>query len=253
VSVTGGHDEAADRASAASSLASPRPRLRAATIAVGVATALSGVDAAGAIAAYAQNEHAIDEDPAGSSSPLGALGISQDALDRLNTVSDVAHVAILASVVSLVIAAVFVLRWQLLAVRNQRALRVVPPRYSPAAAGWSWVVPIWAFFGPKKAYNDLWRVAEPADERIPGQSWVDRAVPGLFAAWWTAWILGGLLGTASYRTPTDTLGGNATSWALEAGSGLMLMVAGVLFIAVLARITARHDEMRLTVGAEVVA
>ncbi|WP_026910898.1 DUF4328 domain-containing protein [Patulibacter minatonensis] len=231
-------------------MVSPRPRLRTARVAVVLATVLAGVHAAAAVAAVVQTRHTIDADPSGSSSPLGALQVSRTAVDRLHDVTDVGDVTGLVFYGLLVVAGLLVLRWQVVPIRNQQALWIERPRYTPVAAGWCWVVPIWALFGPKKAYGDAWRAAEPLDERIPGQTWTDRPVPGLFTAWWAAWVIAGLLEPVTLRLPETTLGESETVWVLEAVSGTIHVAAGVLFVMVLTRLTARHDAMVDVVAAE---
>ena len=92
-----------------------------------------------------------------------------------------ASILALVAFLGLLASAIFVIRWQNVVVGNQRGLGIERPRYSPVAAGFSWFVPIWSLFGPKRAINDAWRAAAPTgDDPI----WLRRTVPGLFTAWW---------------------------------------------------------------------
>jgi hypothetical protein len=238
-------------------IASPAPRLPAARIAVWVAVSASLVDACGGAYAWLETKDAIGADPQGRAADLQALSIEPDAVDRLNLAGSVAAITALASFVLLLVAGVLVLRWQAVAVRNQRALGVAAPRYGVSAAGWCWFVPIWSLFGPKRTYDDLWTAAEPRPTApdawaTPADAEASRRPPSVvpepptvFRIWWGAWLVAVVTGTVAARVPDGTLGGDATAYAIGIASSLALVVAGGLFVQVLETITARHDERRL--------
>lgn len=226
---------------ATSGLTSPARRLRPARFAVLAVTALAGVEVLSTVWALWETRSVAGDEPGGGETPLDGLSVGQAAIDRLNAASSVDGAVTLVALVALVVAAVFVIRWQNVVLRNQRGLGI-GPRYSPVAAGFSWFVPIWSLFGPKRAMNDAWRAAEPeAPAGQPTDVWLARAVPGLFAAWWTAWLVAQLVGNAIGRVTDATLSGQTVFYAGSLLSSLATVVAGVLFVAVMERLTARHD------------
>ncbi|MDO9409667.1 DUF4328 domain-containing protein [Patulibacter sp.] len=223
-------------------LVSPARRLRPARIAVVGAAILSLVEGLTSAWALWETRSVAGDEPGGGDTPLDGLTVSQDAIDRFNAVSGVDGVVAIIGVLALIVAAVFVIRWENVVLRNQRGLGVPRPRYAPVAAGFSWFVPIWSLFGPKRALNDAWRAAAPASEgRAGGDAWLVRAVPTLFTAWWATWLVGQIVGNGATRLTDDTLSGQTLLYGGSVVACVSTIVAGVLFVAVMERITARHD------------
>lgn len=221
---------------------SPARTLRPARVAVILASVLSGVELLGTVWAYTETRGAIADDPAGSEAPLESLQLAQDAIDRLNASTGLTSVLAIVSVLALLVAAIFVLRWQAVVVGNQRGLGVANPRYSPVGAGWSWFVPIWALFGPKRALNDAWRAADPAAGGAePSDRWLKRPVSPLLNWWWGAWLVGVVVGRGIGSIGSETLGDASTLYAVSMVSCVALIVAGVLFVVVMEQLTARQD------------
>jgi hypothetical protein len=223
-------------------LTSPARRLRPARVAVGAVAFLAAAEALSSAWALWETRSVAGDEPQGGATSLDGLSVSQAAIDRLNAASSVDAVVTIVGLVALVVSAVFVIRWQNVVLRNQRGLGIAQPRYSPVAAGFSWFVPIWSLFGPKRAMNDAWRAAEPAD--VPGHAvgvWLARGVPALFTAWWAVWLTGQLLGNLAPRVADATLSGQTLLYAGSMIAALLTVVAGVLFVAVMERLTARHD------------
>jgi hypothetical protein len=209
---------------------------------VWVATVLALLDALVCLWGYDEVRRAIGTEDAGSAAPLDGLQDEDTAVDALNLVMGLEGLATVLGGLALVVSAVFVIRWQNVVVRNQRGLGV-HPRYSPVAAGWSWFVPVWSLFGPKRALNDAWRAAEPDGESAIGRDhWVGRDVPGVFAAWWGFWLVSLLVEAPFGWSDGVTLGDQRTAFVTEGVGSLALFVAGPLFVTVLERITARHDD-----------
>lgn len=223
---------------------SPRPRLRAARAAVWVASVLALLDVLISVWGFDEVRRAIGTEDRGGRAPIDDLDGTRTSVDALNTVLDAESGSLVVGGLALIVAAVFVIRWQNVAMHNLRALGV-HRRYSPAKAGWSWFIPVWFLFGPKRAYNDAWRAAEPDGETTIGRThWVNRAVPGVFGAWWVAWLVSLLAEWPSGWSDTTTLADQRTVFVTGAISSLALFVSGPLFVIVMERITDRHDERR---------
>jgi len=223
---------------------SPRPRLRAARIAVWVSAVLGLVDAIVSVWGFDEVRRAIGTEERGGATPLDGLAGEGTSIDALNAALDASSASLIAFGVATIVAAVFVIRWQNVAMHNQRALGV-HARYTPVKAGWSWFVPIWWFFGPKRAYDDAWRAAEPEGASTIGRDhFVRRDVPGVFHAWWAFWLVSLLVQLPFGWGEASTLGDQRTAFVTSALSGVAHFIAGPLFVIVLERITARHEERR---------
>lgn len=220
---------------------SPARRVRPARIAVLAVTALAGVETLTTAWALWETRSVAGDEPGGGGTPVDGLSVGQAAIDRLNAAVGVDAIVTFVGLAALIVSAVFVIRWQNVVLRNQRGLGIFRPRYSPVAAGFSWFVPFWSLFGPKRALNDAWRAAEPVSEQIAGGLWLARAVPGLFAAWWTAWLVAQVLGNVMSRITDDTLSGQTVFYVGSLVATVSTIVAGVLFVGVMERITERHD------------
>lgn len=228
---------------------SPSGRLRAAQVGVVVATVGAAADALGSSWALAETLDAVDREPAGTAGDLDALDLPQNVVDALNRSYDVSIGLMVLSVVLLLGAAVPVIRWQSVAIRNQRAFGV-RTRTSPTAAGWSWFVPVWCLFGPKRVFNDLWRSSEPdGASRFDRRYWQERSVPAIFFVWWAAWIAANVLGGRSAVVGSSTLGDRQSELGLAVGSAVSTLVGGLVFLWILTRITARHDALGAPPGA----
>lgn len=220
-------------------LRSPRGRMRVARVGVIAATVLSGVELATDVWAYTETQNVIADEPDGAATPVGSLTVDQDVVDRLNAAVDASGLLGVVSLIGLLVAAVFVIRWQNVVVGNQRGLGVEQPRYTPLAAGFSWFVPIWSLFGPKRALNDAWRAAAPAGaDRV----WLNRRVPALFLVWWLTWLAGVVVGRLGTRGTGDDLDANATVFVGSGFSCVMIVAAGILFVVVMEQLTTRQDE-----------
>lgn len=101
-----------------------------------------------------------------------------------------------------------------------------------------WVMPISWFWIPKQIVDDIWRASTPPN-----------SAKGLINAWWAAWLIGWVTAKATwglvYLSPAD-LEGIAFALRLEVvGIGLML-IAAVLAIGVIRKITAVQETLRST-------
>jgi hypothetical protein len=139
----------------------------------------------------------------------------------------------LAYLVTLVLAAVYFLRWEHRVARNVRALGATGLRYTPGwAVGW-WFVPFANLVMPYRVVAELWR-ATASD---------GATVRGYVRVWWTLWIAGGLIGNVGAR-----LSGSASSRAgiqtgdiIDLVATVLLAVAAVLAIRLVGEVTSRQQ------------
>ena len=227
-----------ERPAATGPLTSPSRRVRPARIAVGAVAILAALEALSSTWALWETRSVTGDEPDGGATPLDALTVSQDAIDRYNAASSVDGVVAIIGVVALIVAAVFVIRWQNVVLRNQRGLGIPQPRYDTIPAGFSWFVPFWSLFGPKRAMNDAWRAAAPDGAST---QWLTRDVPGLFTAWWATWLVSQIVGNAITRVTDETLSGQTLLYVGSLVACAATIVAGALFVIVMDRITDRHD------------
>jgi hypothetical protein len=230
----------------------PTRRLRAARTAVmaaGAAVALNVIVSAGA---WSVLRGASDEAPAGGATVLGRLG-DGDIADRIQQARTALELSSLAVLACMLVSGVYVLLWQSDALRQQRALGLRDPRYGPVKAGWSWFVPIWSMFGPKQAYNDLWRAGEPgAPVDAERGDWVTRRPAPLLLGWWLSWLVGSALGISGGSTTfgDDTLGALVDQVAVSGFGGVILLLAAILFVRVIDGIMERFDARAARLGLE---
>lgn len=137
-----------------------------------------------------------------------------------------------------IVAGFLFLKWTYRANRNAHASAsglTTPP---PWAVGW-YFVPIALLWKPYKAMSETWRVSQdPAN-------WKKLFTPDLLPQWWGAWIIGNILGQASFRigmraNTVDTL---AIATGLEAGSAIVTVICGALAIQVVRTVTARQTAL----------
>lgn len=98
---------------------------------------------------------------------------------RLDTFANV-------SIAAVVVTGIVFIVWFHRAYRRTRALGG-EMRYSDGWAIGAWFIPIGNLWIPKKLANDIWWGSAPRDER----TWSERSA--LLAAWWCAWVVGGLI------------------------------------------------------------
>ncbi|MFD7731054.1 DUF4328 domain-containing protein [Kitasatospora phosalacinea] len=130
---------------------------------------------------------------------------------------------VLVSMVLLVGSVVFFLRWFRRCRRNAQLFDPVGHRFGPGLAVGGWFIPLANFWMPYRITLDIWRASGPR-----GGEWVVNA-------WWVAWLVKTLGTAALMRTQAHPNGYSA----FEQVSGV---VAGVLAVLVIRRLTARQQE-----------
>jgi Domain of unknown function (DUF4328) len=142
--------------------------------------------------------------------------------------------------------------WFSRAYRNLEALGAAPLRFGKGWAVGSWFVPILNIWRPKQIANDIWRASDPEAARDQESTWRGGSVPGLYLAWWLAYLaMSWLYSTASRLTF------NAEEISeLRAVNGVYLaadvlgIVAGVLAVLVVRRTTKRQETRAERLGLE---
>ena len=97
--------------------------------------------------------------------------------------------------------------WFSRAYRNLEPLGAGTRRFGQGWAVGSWFMPIVNIWFPKQIANDIWRASDPEAPRDQTSTWRNASVPGLYLAWWLAYV--------------------AMSWLYSSASRLMLRAEGI--------------------------
>jgi hypothetical protein len=97
--------------------------------------------------------------------------------------------------------------WFSRAYRNLEPLGAGVRRFGQGWAVGSWFLPIVNIWFPKQIANDIWRASDPEAPRDQASTWRNASVPGLYLAWWLAYV--------------------AMSWLYSTASRLMLRAEGI--------------------------
>ncbi|MEU0484465.1 DUF4328 domain-containing protein [Streptosporangium sp. NPDC006013] len=104
-----------------------------------------------------------------------------------------------------------------------------------------WMVPIINFWFPKQIVDDIWY----ASSRVPSPP------RGLFNAWWAAWLIGTWVTNAAVRLlfNSDGLEPLAAAARFDVVSIVLMLIAAVLAIGVIRKITEAQEEHRSAAAA----
>jgi small-conductance mechanosensitive channel len=127
-------------------------------------------------------------------------------------------------------AAIAVPMWCHRAYRNLPALGAQNLRFSPGWAAGAWFVPVLALWRPYEVLRETWQNSRPQ-----GEPWT------LLKIYWWAWLIGYWVGLSQVITSATSPGGIA-GYALGLFSNLLDVVAGVLGILVVLRITQGQES-----------
>lgn len=148
--------------------------------------------------------------------------------------------------VAVILSAITFLLWYARAYRNVRALGVSEPRWGRRWAIAYWFIPIVNLFRPKQVMNDVWRGSDPElDARTDRVEHLP--VHPLLHWWWAAWLISGWVGNFAVRrlfTGDDSLESVRSQAQAYVASDVADVIAALLAIFVVRRITARQEERR---------
>ena len=158
------------------------------------------------------------------------------------TTSDNRQSAIaLLQILALIFGAIFFIRWFLQAYRNVDALGGTRD-FTEKWAGWAWFVPILSLWRPKQIANEIWRASDPdhPDEQPTGST----PLWGVLTLWWACWLASNFISQFGARMAFqgDTADGLRKSTAAYLVGDSIDIVAAVLAIAVILRVSARQEE-----------
>ncbi|MEV0353108.1 DUF4328 domain-containing protein [Nonomuraea sp. NPDC050680] len=105
-----------------------------------------------------------------------------------------------------------------------------------------WVVPIVNFWFPKQIVDDIWY----ASSRVPSPP------RGLFNAWWAAWLIGSWVTNVGSRLlfKAEELESLAAAARFDVVSIVLMLIAAVLAIGVIRKITEAQEEHRAAAAAD---
>jgi hypothetical protein len=167
---------------------------------------------------------------------LSALGRSDDA-SGIGTLIDLGYIVQLA--VHVLGAAIF-LAWFYRAYSNVRTLGVPFLRHDRGWAIAAWFVPILSLVWPKRMANDAWRASDPELARNDAD-WLKRPVAPLVHLWWAAWLVANFADNAWARMNPTTTDGLRSATVLALVGDVAYVVAAVLCILFIRRLTAREE------------
>jgi hypothetical protein len=167
-------------------------------------------------------------------------GVTEVQLQRSDL--RIAFVSI-AQVLVFIAAAVLFVRWFYRAYSNLEPLGATSLR---SRRGWAigiWFVPILNLWRPKQLADDIWRASDPRRPVHQGGGWREAKVPRLLGLWWAFYLLTWLAANYALRTQGDgaDLGQEMTSTAAYVVADLASIVAALLAIKVVARLTERQE------------
>jgi hypothetical protein len=183
----------------------------------------------------------------------GQPGLTEiaDAEDRVDQAS-------IAIVVAYVVLGIFTfIPWFHRAYSNLPKLGVAHLRYGTGWAIGAWFIPIFNLFRPKQIANDIDRASAP-DALVTTNAWHQRAPAALLHWWWGLFLLSGFLANFAARAiinaandqifvhrqeALDALEQERAGFALDAFASVVAIVAAVLAILVIRRISAHQDAV----------
>jgi hypothetical protein len=147
-------------------------------------------------------------------------------------------------VLAFIATAIVFIRWLHAAYKNIVTLGAGELRFTPGWTIGAWFVPFLNLWRPKQIVDDIWRASDPAAPPRQGIDWRGRRTSALLTAWWVFWILTSTIGNASARIlfAADTLDDFRHSAQVDAANSVLDMVAAILAILVVRRVTARQHE-----------
>ncbi|MER5863689.1 DUF4328 domain-containing protein [Kitasatospora sp. NPDC002040] len=149
------------------------------------------------------------------------------------------------TVLALVAAGVVFACWFVRIRKNAELLAPQAPHSRSAGwVVWGWIVPVVSFWFPFQIARDCWRASAPK-----GDPWGSELVLRL---WWAAWLLSLAAGQAAQQLvgAEETPEAYATAFGAVAVADLVDVVAAVLAILVLRRLTALQDATAVRAAAE---
>lgn len=218
-------------------------RLRLATLGVGLAVATGLASAITTFIAYGEGRAVIDALPAAGSAKVDDVpaGVTDAQINAVNEAWNRQEAWLAPWGLAILLAGFFVLVWQIRANRNLPELGFRESRYGPISGTLCWFIPLWQLVGPKSAFNELWQSGldegeEPAAEPPSPPVWL--------MLWWGSWLVA-IYGSRIAFAATDggTLGEQVDGWLWGGIFQALLVVAGLLMIRIMWRITDRQRRM----------
>jgi Domain of unknown function (DUF4328)/Protein of unknown function (DUF2510) len=194
----------------------------------------------------------------------------QPSLTEITDAEDRVDQASIAIAVAYVVLGIFTfIPWFHRAYSNLPRLGVADLRYRTGWAIGAWFIPIFNLFRPKQIANDIDRASAP-DALVTTSAWHRRAPAALLHWWWGLYLLSGFLAYGAARAiinanddeilvnrqeVLDALEQERTGYALDAFASVLAIVAAILAILVIRRISANQDAVidRLDAGGEAAA
>jgi hypothetical protein len=168
---------------------------------------------------------------------VGHLGVDACGMvfaDRIEVEPVAALVTLAASVfllLSMLLAAIFVLIWMHRAATNLHAFHRTGLELSPGWCVGYWFVPFANLYKPFQAMQEIWRASDPQapndDTDLPYQTWRASPTPGTLGAWWATYLIANVISNISARIdeqPLSSLAGFVGTLILAASAYLLIRI-----------------------------
>lgn len=127
--------------------------------------------------------------PAAGNAPWQSIGVSDNVMALVLTANRVDMATFALAALAVLVAGLFVIAWQLAAMRNLPALGAGPARWSRPAAAVAWFVPGWNLYAPKQVFDQLWHSSAPGRlTDLPQDPAGSVELPRFLSAWWALWV-----------------------------------------------------------------
>lgn len=177
--------------------------------------------------------------------------LRDDAYTKMEAdISDLtATVLSVGTVIALLIAAIFFIRWLRRVTENLRPLTEGRLSYGAGWATGGWFVPVLSLWRPKQVVNQAWRLTESAPEGTRRSTRdTSTGVAGFVTLWWLLWVVTVIVGRIVAGLPTSTIDEIRVSDYWYLGSGVLDIVVGLLAINVVRTLTVRQRRRAEEVG-----
>ena len=194
-------------------------------------------DVAAAISDLAERD-LVDRVLGGGSVTLEDLTASDDRQRMVGTIQ----------LAALGLAGAFFIIWFVTARRNVESFGAVGLRYGPGWAIGGWFVPIAALFIPKQIMDETWKASDPSLPVDDRSSWQSARVSPLIHIWWAFWILSAIVLTWGRTNEGTSLEGLRNATTINIVGDVMAVIAGLLAITVVSRLSKRQEERARQLG-----
>ncbi len=136
--------------------------------------------------------------------------------------------------------------WLGLSFRNLTPLNVTGMKNKEWYAIWGFFIPVACFYIPMAVVDEVWRGSDPSN--LDPVEWKNNKHTPLIYAWWTCWMLHGIIGLVALFLEKDPQYSSIAHNPLLHFSGeLIFSIAGILLMLIVQKISSRQEQKRALV------